>query len=1440
MKLRSPFILLLALLTIFFQIALLAPPALAAGENLPNVVSFGLYIYNPTSNSIDTTIAIGSVTNTGNDGVTYNPPPWTPLSDVPYTFADNTAIGVQFAVNVITETYWTTNQACFHLKDAAGSPVNFSVIRCGTIFDGTNGNKNYIFIVPQGQLKPSTTYKITIDSGITANNGNSAGKEQEVGFTTTNDTVAPTWSDKSLTASNIGSTSLTLSWSGATDNVAVTGYKIYNDGNQIDTVTGGAVLTCNVTGLSPNTTYIFQLQAVDSSGNISTDGPTATAKTLADTSGGEGGTGGDNSVPVTINLNKHTAMAGDSVTVTGTSLADTWISIKIVDSVGQVLLIDAVKSDQGGSYSYTFTVPDMGEGNLTVIAGYGTNVASAVLSTTDTQAPTWPDNSELAASQVTMDSLSLSWNSASDDVGVAGYKVYQGTALLTSTPVTGTSYNVSGLTAGTDYTFTIQAVDEVGNESTTGPSVTVTTATPPDTTAPDWISGTLTPSEVTQTGLTLNWSGATDNVGVAGYKVYQGTTLLTSTPVTGTSYNVSVLTAGTDYTFTIQAVDAAGNESTTGPSVTVTTTTPPDTAAPDWTSGTLTSSEVTQTGLTLTWSGATDNVGVTGYKVYQNGSLLTATPVTGTSYDVTGLNPGTQYNFKVQAGDAAGNWSTNGPATSAITTVPRSDKVQLSLPETVGKPGQSLNLPVTISDGEGTAAFEFTLNYDPALLSNIQINKGSLIAEDTNWTVESTVYADHIKVVAYNVKTQGLTNGAGELLTLTFTIGNNDKSGDELDLILGSLLVTDALGEGIPAVASNGKVTVVTRNKGDVNGDTTINVMDVVITLNISLEKIQPTFEESYAADANNDGQVNVLDVVRIVNIILDIDPPPILSAVTTGTVTIGENVTATSNEDGFLYLVPEATAANQAAIDAAGTASNGIKVAATATVSANLSTTGFAAGTYVVYAIDAAGNVSTPSAAITLSAPNVTTYTVTFNSNGGSAIAPITNVTAGATVTLPAAPTREGFTFDGWFTDNTTFANAFTEATAVTADVTVYAKWTAAAAYGYVCGYVYDNQPTTSQTVIVGSDVVFNSNGSLQGVAHNAGASTITVNEAGIYNITFGINSSGNNPQSWGIAVNGTVQSNFNCAGQTMVQSAQLPLNAGDVVSIRNVATGTGSPATATLRTNCNAAWVQIDKVESAYGYVYDNQTTTGQSIAVGSDVVFNSNGPLQGVGHDAGTSTITVNEAGIYNITFGICTNANNPESWGIAVNGTVQSLFTCAGQTIVESAQLSLNAGDVVSIRNVATNPTPAILRLNCNAAWVQIDKVESAYGYVYDNQTTTGQSIAVGSDVLFNSNGPLQGVGHDAGTSTITANDAGVYNITFGICTNSNNPQSWGIAVNGTVQSSFICAGQTMVESAQLSLNAGDVVSIRNVATNPNPAGLRLNCNAAWVQIYKVDN
>jgi uncharacterized repeat protein (TIGR02543 family) len=69
------------------------------------------------------------------------------------------------------------------------------------------------------------------------------------------------------------------------------------------------------------------------------------------------------------------------------------------------------------------------------------------------------------------------------------------------------------------------------------------------------------------------------------------------------------------------------------------------------------------------------------------------------------------------------------------------------------------------------------------------------------------------------------------------------------------------------------------------------------------------------------------------------------------------------------------------------------------------------------------------------------TQFTVTFNTQGGSLIA-AQKVNSGATVVKPANPTRNGYTFEGWFTDSAC-TTAVSWAQAITADVTYYAKWT-------------------------------------------------------------------------------------------------------------------------------------------------------------------------------------------------------------------------------------------------------------------------------------------------------------------------------------------------------------------------------------------------------------
>ncbi len=112
-------------------------------------------------------------------------------------------------------------------------------------------------------------------------------------------------------------------------------------------------------------------------------------------------------------------------------------------------------------------------------------------------------------------------------------------------------------TAKDAYLATIKAPGFAGGGGGGGDS------TPP--TAPTNLAATVT----TATSATLSWTASTDNVGVTGYDVYRGGTLVGT--AAGTTYTDTGLSPSTAYTYTVKAFDAAGNVSQASNSVTATT-----------------------------------------------------------------------------------------------------------------------------------------------------------------------------------------------------------------------------------------------------------------------------------------------------------------------------------------------------------------------------------------------------------------------------------------------------------------------------------------------------------------------------------------------------------------------------------------------------------------------------------------------------------------------------------------------------------------------------------------------------------------------------------------------------------------------------------------------------------------------------------------------------
>jgi len=181
-----------------------------------------------------------------------------------------------------------------------------------------------------------------------------------------------------------------------------------------------------------------------------------------------------------------------------------------------------------------------------------------------------PVISNIGASSITSSSATISWttNEEADTQVEYGTTTAYGTSTsVVSTLVTAHSQIVTGLNPATTYQYRVKSKDAAGNLATSG-NGTFTTAPLPDTTAPSVPQGLLA-NVLSATQINLTWSASTDNVGVAGYRVYRNGVQVGTTAAR--SYSDSGLLAGTLYSYRVAAYDAAGNVSAQSTAVSATT-----------------------------------------------------------------------------------------------------------------------------------------------------------------------------------------------------------------------------------------------------------------------------------------------------------------------------------------------------------------------------------------------------------------------------------------------------------------------------------------------------------------------------------------------------------------------------------------------------------------------------------------------------------------------------------------------------------------------------------------------------------------------------------------------------------------------------------------------------------------------------------------------------
>lgn len=536
---------------------------------------------------------------------------------------------------------------------AAGTPTGTTPTRAKPVLtwtagtDGGSGIAQYVILANGVQAGTSTTTSFT-HTALSANGTytyevqvvDRAGNVSALsgGAVIAYDSTAPS-QPGSLAGTTPTASAPVLTWTASSDALSgLARYDVYRGQTLAGSVTPPAT-TFTDSALAAAGTYAYTVKAVDLAGNVSTP---SLARTIVfdpvapSAPGNLGGTSPTSRPVVTWSAVTDTS---------GIVRYDVYRDGDLVGSSGNTSYTDASLTTEG-VVGYAIRAID-GAGNVSPL--------SATRSfTVDLTAPPVPGS--LSGATPSAVKPVLSWTSGGADTG-SGFKEFRvyrnGTQVGTSTNGT---YTDSALTVNGAFRYAVSAVDVAGNESAQSAETTVEY----DSTAPPLPTG-LAAASPTNSAPSLTWfSGGPDNVsGLSHYNVYRNGVRVNAAPIVATSFTDGTTPGDGAFQYTVKAVDLAGNESGASAQRTVLL----DRAVPTSPAPVVATSP-TRSSPQLSWPAASDGSGsgIVGYAVYRDETLLDTT-TSRTYTDDEPIGDGV-YAYVVRAIDAAGNTSAATPAVS--------------------------------------------------------------------------------------------------------------------------------------------------------------------------------------------------------------------------------------------------------------------------------------------------------------------------------------------------------------------------------------------------------------------------------------------------------------------------------------------------------------------------------------------------------------------------------------------------------------------------------------------------------------------------------------------------------------------------------------------------------------------------------------------------------